>query len=105
MGGGGRGDRGAPHAKEAAESAAGAAGLDVEAVYENARKRDVDRMDFLERATAKREEEIEAAARAVLLDDEEITRIRGRVGVAGGGLGMGGGSRGDRGAPTAKGNC
>ena len=62
--------------KEAAESAAGAAGLDVEAVYENARKRDVDRMDFLERATAKREEEIEAAARAVLLDDEEITRIR-----------------------------
>ena len=62
--------------KDAAESSARDAGLDVEAVYENAVTRDVDPIDFLERATAKQEEEIEAAARAVLLDDEEITRIR-----------------------------
>ena len=33
-------------------------------------------MGFLVRATAKQEEEIETAARAVLLDDEEIVRIR-----------------------------
>ena len=88
--------------KDAAESSARDAGLDVEAVYENAVTRDVDPIDYLERATAKREEEIEAAARALLLDDEEITRIRDASALQEAGSGWGGWSRRPRSAASGK---
>ena len=88
--------------KDAAESSARDAGLDVEAVYENAVTRDVDPIDYLERATAKREEEIEAAARALLLDDEEITRIRDASALQEAGSGWGGWSRRPRRAASGK---
>ena len=65
--------------KAAAESAARNVELDVEAVYAEAGKRDVDPVDFLRSATANRQEEIVATARAVLLDDEGIARVRGEA--------------------------
>ena len=59
-----------------AESAAGNVGLNIDAIYANAREQDEDPLDFVERVTAAREAEVESAARAVLLDDDRIVQIR-----------------------------
>ena len=67
-------ERGAEMA--AAESAARAVGVDPEAAYSAARDGSADPLEYLKRATGKREEEVVASARAVLLDDESISRIR-----------------------------
>ena len=62
--------------KHAAESAPRIAGVGVEAVYAEARERNEDPLDYVQRATAKREEVLEESGRAVLLDDDQIARIR-----------------------------
>ena len=62
--------------KDAAESAARSAGVDVEAVYAEARERNENPLDYLKRATAAQEEWIVKSARAVLLDNDEIEGIR-----------------------------
>ena len=62
--------------KDAAEAAARSAGVDVEAVYAEARERNEHALDYLKRATAAQEERIVKSARAVLLDNDEIEGIR-----------------------------
>ena len=61
--------------KDALESAARSVGLDLAAVFEAARKRDEDRLDFLEEAISTRKAMTVAGARAVFLDDDEIARV------------------------------
>ena len=61
--------------REDAESAARNTGLDVDAVYGTARNLGEEPVAFLERATAEREAEIEAVARATLLNREQIVGI------------------------------
>ena len=60
----------------AAESSTRNLRIDGDAVDASARERGEDQVEFVERATSKREAEIRAAARAVFLNDEEIERIR-----------------------------
>ena len=58
---------------EAAETVAHDVGVDVDAACRQARERNEDELDFLERETA---ESTLTAARAALLDDDAIARIR-----------------------------
>ena len=59
--------------REAAETVAHDVGVDVDAACRQARERNADELDFLERETA---ECTLTAARATLLDDDAIARIR-----------------------------
>ena len=70
-------ERGAEMA--AAEWAARAVGVDPKAAYSAARDGSADPLEYLKRATGKREEELVVSARAVLLDDKRIARIRGEA--------------------------
>ena len=65
--------------KDAAESAARDVGVEPEAAYAAARERNADGLQYLKRATAKREHRIVESARAVFLDAEAISRIRGEA--------------------------
>ena len=94
-GGGCRGDRAAPPTEGRGGIGGPQRGLDLLAVYEAARDRDEDRLDFPEEATSTGKAGIILGARAVFLDDDEIAGILRRGGVEGGGLGLGGGCRGE----------
>ena len=89
--------------KDAAESAARSVGLELAAVFEAARKRDENRLDFLERTTSTREAEIMEGGAGGLPGRQRDRAPPRRGGVDRDGLGMACGCRGDRGAPPTEG--